>query len=613
MPSVLPPGRRRRRPPVNGRVSRRRFLTGTVAVAGALAVAACTESPSGGGGTPQPESTPSSAARRGGILRAYTFGALTPETFDPHQSRGGPIADVHSAVFSRLYRYSDDVAGTIVPDLAKAMPEQPDELTYIIPLREGVTFHDTPGVRTAFPTVAGRPLDSEDVRQSIERQLNLNSPRSSRFLRAGQLSVIERVVTPNRRTVTIRLKRPVAPFLAMLAAPQAHVIARETVDTSIDEMATASTLVGSGPFTVDSFEPGVVVRLRRNTAWFAANDGAVASGPQPWLDGIDAYFSPQESAFQRAAFERQAVDVTELSDVEQFERVRATTLADVSIDEAESGCVLASRLLVDRAPFKDDRIRRAVHLAIDRRALAAVLYPPFDGRDSARLSGPIPPALSRWAISGDKLVKTAAYREDRAAAIAEAKQLMSAALGDGVIAAVPAIFAGVPKAIAGPAAEAVRRQLAETIGMRLVPVIDPTGDVLLGGALRRNVEGAAEGAVLFTFGLEGAGADLDDHVYQFRSGQTANTYRNEDATLDDMIDRQRSEFDEDARRQIGHDIQQYLLGKANVRIEYLAPVQRRLRWGYARDVHQALCFGGSERLAGAWLDTGHPAWSTRPA
>ncbi len=610
---MLPPGRRRRRAPVNGRVSRRRFLTGTAAVAGALAVAACRESPSGGGGTPQPESTPSSAARRGGILRAYTFGALTPETFDPHQSRGGPLADLHSAVFSRLYRYSDEVAGTIVPDLAEAMPEQPDELTYIIPLREGVTFHDTPGARAAFPTVAGRSLDSEDVRQSIERQLNLNSPRASRFLRSGQLSVIERVATPNRRTVTIRLKRPVAPFLAMLAAPQAYVIARETVDTSLDEMATASTLVGSGPFTIDAFEPGVVVRLRRNAAWFAANDGDAGSGSRPWLDGIDAYFSPQESTFQRAAFERQAVDVTELGDVEQLERVRATTLADVSIDETESGCVLTSRLLVDRAPFKDDRVRRAVHLAIDRRALAAALYPPFDGRDSARLSGPIPPALSRWAIAGDDLVKTAAYREDRAAAIAEAKQLIGAALGDGAIADVPAIFAGVPKAIAGPAAEALGRQLAQTIGMRLVPVIDPTGDVLLNGALRRNVEGAAEGAVLFTFGMESAGADLDDHVYQFRSGQTANTYRIEDATLDDMIDRQRGEFDEDARRQIGHDIQQYLLGKANVRIEYLTPVQRRLRWGYARDVHQPLSFGGSEHLADAWLDTGHPAWSTRPA
>ena len=63
----------------------------------------------------------------------------------------GPVANMHSAVFSKLLRYDDERAGTIAPDLAAAMPEQPDQTTYIIRLREGVTFHDTPKYRDGLP------------------------------------------------------------------------------------------------------------------------------------------------------------------------------------------------------------------------------------------------------------------------------------------------------------------------------------------------------------------------------------------------------------------------------------------------------------------------------
>ena len=67
-----------------------------------------------------------------------------------------------------------------------------------------------------------------------------------------------------------------------------------------------------------------------------------------------------------------------------------------------------------------------------------------------------------------------------------------------------------------------------------------------------------------------------------------NTYRLQDPTLDALLDKQRGEFDEDARHKIGLDLQEYLLANVNARIEYLAPIDRRLTWGYVRNSHHAL-------------------------
>ena len=64
--------------------------------------------------------------------------------------------NMHSAVFSRLLRYDDERAGTIAPDLAAAMPEQPDETTYVITLRDGVrsTTRRSTASRTRTPPAA---------------------------------------------------------------------------------------------------------------------------------------------------------------------------------------------------------------------------------------------------------------------------------------------------------------------------------------------------------------------------------------------------------------------------------------------------------------------------
>jgi ABC-type transport system substrate-binding protein len=167
------------------RLSRRRLLAGAAGVGGGLAALSLVgcgggdeEKPPSGSPSPgateaaSPSGTPATSRiyhrwgdgphpplepvkTRGGFLRWFGLEAITLDTFDPHQTQFGPLFSTHAAVFSKVLKYRDAYHGIIERDLAEAIPETPDKLSYIIKIRPGVYFHDTEKIRSAFPDVAG--------------------------------------------------------------------------------------------------------------------------------------------------------------------------------------------------------------------------------------------------------------------------------------------------------------------------------------------------------------------------------------------------------------------------------------------------------------------------
>ena len=616
----LPPAR----PGRHLHLSRRSFLavsTAAVAAGGAAVVlgsnrgGGSSDEPVVGGATASPSEGPSHIppTARGGVLRAYNFDAQTYDSVDPHLTQFGPVVNTHSAIFSRLLRYEDEVAGAIAPDLAIAMPEQPDDTTYVFKIRDGIRFHTNERLARLFPATAGRLLTADDVRLSIDRQRNGASPQAARMFRRDGWDVIERLEVPDANTLIVRTREPMAPMLELLAGRHAFVLPREVVGLT-DEITSPDALIGSGPFMLDAFEDRVAVRLRRNPEWFRADDRG-AGDAQPYLDEYHAFFSPQEDAFQRAAFDRRIVDQTGFTDPGLLGLTHKTNLADIMLEQVDAGGMLAARLLLDRPPFLDDRARRALHLALDRNALIDLLYPQLDGEPSAKFSGTIAPGATRWAGDAEALVREPGYRSDTAGReqdLREAKLLWSAALGSAPV-DLRMIAAGIPRTIPDRAIEALRAQLQGALGVNFIANIDPSGTALIAAALQRNLDGATEGAVTFTLMLEDGGVDLDDWLYpHFRSGARMNTYRLQDPQLDDMLERQRREFDADTRRQIGLDAQEYLLANANARLEICAPVERRLVWGYVRNSRMPLWNGANQELADVWLDSSHAAFEGRP-
>lgn len=121
-----------------------------------------------------------------------------PGAIDPRRGGDQATSRVNDLLFDGLVRVDHD--GSIQPALAENW-EIPDPLTYIFHLRDGVLFHD------------GSSFGSEDVRQTLETILAPDFPT----YRKEDFSYVERVETPNRLTVVIRLSRPFAPLLFNLA------------------------------------------------------------------------------------------------------------------------------------------------------------------------------------------------------------------------------------------------------------------------------------------------------------------------------------------------------------------------------------------------------------
>jgi len=590
------------------RFSRRRFLGGTAAFGAGLALAAC------GGEEKAAKETPTvtpaadglePARTRGGTLRAFGWAALSLDTYDPHQTQIGTNYDMHSVVFSKVLKYDNVYKGVISPDLAESMPEVIDNLTYVVKIRPNVTFHDTAAIRSAFPALAGRQLTAEDVKYSIERQMNPNSPKSALYYRASQWATVDHIEVVDPLTLRITTKRPTSPLVHYLGDNNAFVVPKEVVDEN-DEMNDPSRMVGSGPFILKDFVAVQVVRGVRNPTWFARDDLADQGlSDRPIIDGYETIWYPEDDTAIELAFRSKQVDYTGFTDRDNSPRIAADVGA--AVDEYPDVGWLASRLLVADSPaattpFKDLRLRQAISIAADRNRIGQQMWHKW-----YYLVGPVPSAVERWALPQAELLQRPGYRFDakeREEDLAEAKKLWDAA-GGPAIGKVVITYAGIPFNLRDLFPQ-FQEMLRSTLGLETEGDLDATGYTKL-------AQGGLEKRIVFSLSYDNGWNDLDDWVYPyFHTNGPKNSFNLSDPKLDEMLEAQRQEFDYEARRQIGWDIQNYLLDSVVARLDWFAEINGRLRWPYVRNHYFSPWFGNAFHVADMWLDAEDPLYQGRP-
>jgi ABC-type transport system substrate-binding protein len=608
----------------DARVSRRRVLKGGAAlsagVAG-IAIVGCGGGNNGSGtatpGTSGPKATPTAmqstpAKTKGGIYRAFNFDALALDSFDPHQTQFGPMYAMHSAIFSKVLQYDDDANQVMSTDLADGMPEQPDKLTYVIKLHKGAKFHNNARAQGNFPNVAGRELTAEDVKYSIERQINDNSPQKALYYRAGQWKTIDKLEVVDNYTLKITTKAPTAPFLHYLADRNSFIVAKELVDAN-DSMNSDKAMIGTGPFQLEEFKSVEVVKVRRNAGWFAAdaNPRGIGTG-RPFIDGYDSLWTPQSDSTQEAALNSKQVDSTGFADDSTTQRVAKNS--GMVFTESGTAGFLNNRLwMSEKSPFKDFRLRRAMHLAVDRERIGQQMFPGAPGLKSFLVVGPVSYPITAFAIPQADLEKLPGYRSDKAGRdedIAEAKKLWAAGNGP---ASVKMIFAGIPAYIPDKALPEFKREMQEVLGLKIEETVDPTGYNGLAQAFLHAAQDETEGSFPSSFGYDNGWIDLDDWVYPyFHTGGTKNSFLLSDPQLDAKLDAERAEFDRTKRQALGIDIQNYLLESVCARLDYCSPVTRGVSWSYVQNEPKATWYGSNFLFANTWLDQSDPNWSGRP-
>jgi peptide/nickel transport system substrate-binding protein len=359
------------------RLSRRTFLGGALAAAG-LTVAGC------GGGEegeiPRAAETGEGQPKRGGTIHV-AFPASIP-SLDPHTVEGGSVAPL----FYSHVVHATDWQGT-VGDLAESW-EVVDGLDWIFTLRSGVRFQD-------IPPVDGREFRADDIPNSIDRLRSL--PGASQ--QWDQWT--ERYEVPDARTFSIRTKKPYGYMLFTLGSPATAIVPVEAVEQFGDLKSHA---IGSGPFMLKAYDRDERLEVVRNPGYYHEF---------PYIDGTNVRVMPDEASIQ-VAFRAGSLDAYDAANKLKADSVRNVGGVSVRtfLDRSYAVFILnGSRV----ESFNDARVREAIDLALDRKAMIDKLH-----FGDAELAGPIPP-LWDSALPPEEIA--AAYQRD----VGKAKQLLSAA------------------------------------------------------------------------------------------------------------------------------------------------------------------------------------------
>jgi ABC-type transport system substrate-binding protein len=196
--------------------------------------------------------------------------------FDPHISFDELSGMGIKLLFEQLVDYAY-VDGELVlePRLLTAMPTaSEDGLLYTFELREDVRFADDP----CFEDGRGRRITAEDVRWSLEHMLHpdTGSPGASFYspiagleaFQRGEASHVSGIQVLDARRFTIRLAEPTQTFLATLGLYFTAPVAREAYEAYGDEIARHP--VSTGPYLLESWEPGVRLTFVRNPRYYLA-------------------------------------------------------------------------------------------------------------------------------------------------------------------------------------------------------------------------------------------------------------------------------------------------------------------------------------------------------
>lgn len=253
-----------------------------------------------------------------------------------------PDNTVLSNVCESLFRWNADL--TTSPGLATGV-ENPDPLTWIYTIREGVKFHD------------GTEMTAADVVASMLRHV---SPEVGSFW-ASSYQNVESIEQTGDYEVTVTMLQPDYLFNASLVGAPGVVASAKTLEEAGPDYGNSSTGVNcTGPFQFESWEPGESITLGRFEDYWD-QDLAAKAGQITFRMLPDA--NARTNAFQTGELDGGFMIPSNAIDI-----LRANKDAGDLYFGTDSS--VQSMVFTDlEGTFKDVRVRQALMMAINRPAL----------------------------------------------------------------------------------------------------------------------------------------------------------------------------------------------------------------------------------------------------
>lgn len=331
-----------------------------------------------------------------------------PESLDPGLVTTTTAMSATWQMFNSLVEFAPGTTD-LRPALAESWQVSDEGRTYDFTLRAGVRFHAQPGFTPS------RALNADDVLFSFLRQWKPDHPYHgvggdfAYFRDLGLAGLIKGIERLDERRIRFRLKEPDATFLPNLAQAFGAILSAEYAE-HLARRGTPEVLarapVGTGPFRFVDYRPDVALRYRRFPDYWRQPAEAGAGA----VDALVFSITPN-TAVRLTKLKAGECHVMAFPGTADLEAVRADP--DLTLVSGEELNVAYLALNTARPPMSDPRVRRAVSLAIDRRAIVEAVYGPA----GTVAHNPLPP--TSWAFHSE-LPEPAFDREAAGRLLAEA-------------------------------------------------------------------------------------------------------------------------------------------------------------------------------------------------
>jgi peptide/nickel transport system substrate-binding protein len=277
--------------------------------------------------------------KHGGLLK-FAVGA-EPPNYDCHAQTSFAFIHPVRPHYNTLLEFNTEKYPAIKGDLAESWTVSKDGLTYTFKLRKGVKFHD------------GSTLTSEDIKATYDRLRNPTG--GARSVRQASYADIDRIDTPDPNTVVFRLSKRNASMLSNFASPWDCVYSAAKLKQ--DPRFPERNIMGTGPFTFVEHVAG--------SHWTGRKfDGYFRKG-KPYLNGYVAIFIGGAPMVNALAAGEVLTEFRGHSPADR-DRVMKTLAAKGTVQETPWVCSLVVTFNTKKKPFDDQRVRKALSLAIDR-------------------------------------------------------------------------------------------------------------------------------------------------------------------------------------------------------------------------------------------------------
>lgn len=270
-----------------------------------------------------------SAPKAGGFVRIALNSQGANDTFDGARALNPGDFIRCASIYSYLTRMDTD--GKALPELAQSFESDAEGKRWIFHIVKGVVFSD------------GSPLTMEDVAFSILRHKEDRVVSSVKQLMAN----VKAVNVDGPQTIVVELFDADADIPVTLSTTPFTIVKNGTYDFSKP--------IGTGPFVVKDFSPGIRTICERNQKYWKSG--------QPYIDGFEMFPIVDQVARANALL---SGDVDMAVDIrgQNIEKLKSSNNAQVFITKAPRYTAIQGA--VDMAPANNPNLGLALSYLVDR-------------------------------------------------------------------------------------------------------------------------------------------------------------------------------------------------------------------------------------------------------